>query len=396
MLPKRYRALDKRQQSYQESRPQPASILEHANAALPVTERRSDPNTRRVRRVGLPQTVAHTPPSIQRSGATPVPLKDRRNLSVQRTCQRPDCGVVFHPWRGRETTQPYCSRDCSRDCSRAAGVYAQLGTWPTPATPVPVTNNASSNRTPHTGTATVPALPYDPDREVREWREEGERLSKLAADLERIGTARRHEGRTITIGGRGAWVGVKHDALVLASGRTYGAPGTRQVFHRALHDLTAVVVAEPAVTLTGPALLWCRSEGVALSILDSDGAMLAALVPPPDKLRDDVALRRRQHTLTPAEHAHIARLLLARKLTAQQATLTAHPALPKSDLRTRALDVLETGLHWLTLPDSPPWLSDLAVLRTLEARAARGYFGAWVGLPLRFARADTKRIPPIG
>ena len=45
-----------------------------------------------------------------------MPLKERRNLSVQRICQRPDCGVLFHPWRGREATQPYCSNDCSRAC----------------------------------------------------------------------------------------------------------------------------------------------------------------------------------------------------------------------------------------------------------------------------------------
>jgi CRISP-associated protein Cas1 len=318
-----------------------------------------------------------------------MPLKERRNLSVQHVCQRPECGVLFHPWRGREATQAYCSRDCSR----AAGVYTQLGTWPTLTAPVPTTNR-DGNQTPHTDHATAPALPYDPEREVREWREEGKRLAALASTLERIGAARRREGRTVTLGGRGAWVGVEHDALVLASGRTYGAPGTRAVFHRALHDLAAVVITEPAVTLTGSALLWCRSEGVALGMLDTDGAVLAALVPPPDKLRDDVALRRRQHTLTPDEHAHIARHLLMRKLMAQQATLMAHPELPGRDLRMRALDVLETGLHWLALPDPPPWLSDMAVLRTLEARCARGYFGVWVGLPLRFARADMKRVPP--
>jgi hypothetical protein len=319
-----------------------------------------------------------------------MPLRERHNLSVQHLCQRPDCGVLFHPWRGREATQAYCSNDCSR----AAGVYARLGNWPIPTAPVPVTNSISSNQTPDAATATIPALPYDPEREVREWREEGERLAALASTLERTGAARRREGRTVTIGGRGAWVGVEHDALVLVSGRTYGAPGTREVFHRVLHDLAGVVIAEPAVTLTGPALLWCRSEGVALSLLDTDGALLAALVPPPDKLRDDVALRRRQHTLAPSEHAHVARLILARKLTAQRATLLAHPDLPAHDVRERALEVLETGLHWLTLPDPPPWLSDIAILRTMEARCARGYFGAWVGLPLYFARADTKRIPP--
>jgi CRISPR-associated endonuclease Cas1 len=63
-------------------------------------------------------------------------------------------------------------------------------------------------------------------------------------------------------------------------------------------------------------------------------------------------------------------------------------------VRERALEVLETGLQWLALPDPPPWLSDLAVLRTLEARCAKGYFGAWVGLSLHFARSDVKRIPP--
>jgi CRISP-associated protein Cas1 len=34
------------------------------------------------------------------------------------------------------------------------------------------------------------------------------------------------------------------------------------------------------------------------------------------------------------------------------------------------------------------------MVRTYEGRAASAYFAAWVGLPLRWAKSDAKRVPP--
>jgi CRISPR-associated endonuclease Cas1 len=84
--------------------------------------------------------------------------------------------------------------------------------------------------------------------------------------------------------------------------------------------------------------------------------------------------------------------LVRRKLVAQRATIEAHPELPDQD---RALDVLTMALSWLSLPEPPPWLASMELVRTYEGRAARAYFAAWTGLPLRWAtKADARRVPP--
>ena len=47
-----------------------------------------------------------------------------------------------------------------------------------------------------------------------------------------------------------------------------------------------------------------------------------------------------------------------------------------------------------TLPEVPPWLATVDMLRMYEASAARAYFAAWAGWPLRWGKADAKRVPP--
>jgi CRISP-associated protein Cas1 len=87
----------------------------------------------------------------------------------------------------------------------------------------------------------------------------------------------------------------------------------------------------------------------------------------------------------------IARELVRRKLIGQRSTLAAHPELPG---RVRGLEVLEDALSWLELPEPPPWLCDLGILRTFEGRAAQAYFASWRGYTLRWTKADARRVPP--
>src|SRR5262249_22011836 len=56
----------------------------------------------------------------------------------------------------------------------------------------------------------------------------------------------------------------------------------------------------------------------------------------------------------------------------------------------RGLDALNTALIWLNLPKEqvPPWLATLDGLRAYEGRAA------WVRWPLRWGKADARRVPP--
>ncbi len=82
-----------------------------------------------------------------------------------------------------------------------------------------------------------------------------------------------------------------------------------------------------------------------------------------------------------------------RILSAQNAAPEA-PRIALWDAATPRRKHLEMAVAWLGLPQSPPWLNTLDMLRTYEGRAAQAYFAAWVGLPLRWAKPDAKRIPP--
>jgi CRISP-associated protein Cas1 len=320
-----------------------------------------------------------------------MPLKERHNLTVRLTCQRPGCGVSFHPWRGREESQHYCSNDCSR----AAGTFTRSGKWP--KLPSNTRANVTLSESP---SAPVPQValpePYDPDRERAQWLEAGERWERIAEVAEQTV---RGERRTLFVGGHGAYLGVAHGALVVESGRTHGAPGEREVLHPALHDAGRIVVVGTAATLTAAALAWCRAEGISCSLLADDGTLLAQTVPPPDRVRDDVALRRRQYTLSPEEQAGIARAILRRKLEGQRRALLCHPELPDREALQRATEAFAMALSWLTFCDEhgpTDYLRDLTGIMTFEARCARAYFDALAALPLRFARADLTRgiIPP--
>jgi CRISPR-associated protein Cas1 len=125
-------------------------------------------------------------------------------------------------------------------------------------------------------------------------------------------------------------------------------------------------------------------------LLTRDGALLNTLTP---ESTADVRLRRAQYMAQASgQDVVIARELVRRKLVAQRSTIEAHPELPDRD---RALEALTMALSWLSLPEPPPWLSSMELVRTYEGRAARAYFAAWTGLPLRWAtKADAKQVPP--
>jgi CRISP-associated protein Cas1 len=52
-------------------------------------------------------------------------------------------------------------------------------------------------------------------------------------------------------------------------------------------------------------------------------------------------------------------------------------------------------LDWLEAEPPPPFLCSLIGLRALEAKAARGYFGGWVGLTLRVDASAKTRWPAL-
>jgi CRISPR-associated protein Cas1 len=355
-----------------------------------------------------------------------MPTIHRRNPAVTTTCR--ECGAAYHPWVGRESTHHYCSTACAFRAGRQAGRQT-IGTEmarvvekraatkarrrPQIATATPVTPS-TPHRTPLPPTATddptpgppdtvsmgepaqQPALDawqapnFDQERVGREWRESGEHYARVTAQaLSR--EAQRREGRTLILAGYGLRLSVEHDALIVQDGRTHSTQEpARTTLQRAMHDVSRIICLGATGSLSTAAIRWCQEQAIHVALLTTRGERLATLTAEP---LGDSALRRAQYMAsTTGLDVQIARELVRRKLLAQQATIATHPELPD---RARAHEALDMALAWLGMTEPTPFLSTLDGLRMLEGRAARGYFGAWVGLGVRWARADVRRVPPF-
>jgi CRISP-associated protein Cas1 len=324
-----------------------------------------------------------------------MPLRERRNLTVQLVCQRPGCGVVFYPFRGRESG-PTLQKYCGHACSVAAGVYARLGTWPELRAGRPGDSGAGTSTTTQRDAAAsitadlFPALPLlSAEQTAKSWRERGERWEiATASALER--DARRTGARVLILAGHGACLFVERGALIAQAGRTHstGVP-TRHVLSRGVHDVARILWHHASGCLSFAAVAWCATQGITVSLLDSYGNLISTLTP---EASADVALRRAQYRAQDCgQDVALARELLRHKLERQRETIRAHPELPH---RERAREALDMALSWLSLPEATPYLSTMDGIRVFEGRTARAYFAAWVGLPVTFARAGRRRIPP--
>ncbi len=220
----------------------------------------------------------------------------------------------------------------------------------------------------------------------QEWLASGIRFERLTTELAK----RERSSRTLILAGHGANIRVERDALIVTEGHTHNpqTPLTHTLF-RGMHDVGRIICLHPSGSLSFPAVQWCAEQDITVTLLDRSGAVLATLTP---EAKVDVLLRRKQYlAASTGQDVLIARELVRRKLERQQQTVRAHHELPGSE---RAKEVLEHALSWLALPTPPPWLESLNMVRTYEGRAASAYFAAWVGLPLRWAKADAKRVPP--
>jgi len=313
----------------------------------------------------------------------PHALAHRRNPTATRVCIRPDCGTIYHPFRGREETPGYCSRECSR----AAGTFAAHGVWPEPKSlstpPTPARTGAGSTTSLEAQLAAFHAACEEAACE------------DTAADQALSRDARTPgQGRTLVLAGQGAYLGVEHGALVVRQGRTHGAPIPREVLHPSLHDAARIVWLDGAGTLTVTALAWCQREGVSLTLLDTSGRLLAQTVP---EVPTAAQLRRKQYLAAfTGQDVAIARAILTRKLQGQRTTLTRESALLGGEVSlSRAQEALDMALSWLRLPTPTPFLSTLDGLRAFEGRCARAYFDCLATLPLVWHPSDVKagRVP---
>lgn len=187
---------------------------------------------------------------------------------------------------------------------------------------------------------------------------------------------------------------VRVDSGKLEASDGFGEVRRTRSWSRATHGLSRLVVLAQDGALTLSALRWCRSLGVGVLVLGSDGTPIFTSTP---RLTDDARLRRAQ-ALAPLQPVglDIARHLLAAKVRAQAGTV--------SRFVDQAGGVVRASYKGLS--GQPALLSELAEAieaadsiedaRALEAEAAGLYFALWAGradTAPHFAPKDRGRVP---
>jgi CRISPR-associated endonuclease Cas1 len=339
-----------------------------------------------------------------------------------RTIQCAACGQSFHPWLSTNGTPRFCSARC-----RSLGTMAAINGVTLDGAPLPVRKPASAIPATVT-TATVTGRTAPTAEEIgREWRESGEHWQRVTEWLSQRQEMQRRrqaqadedapyrvlasEGRTITLHGYGAGLFVKNGQLHVTQGRSYSTePVHDEMLSRGLHGVSTLVwiTNGGAGSLSIQAIKWCAQQAITLVILTERGECLGVIHPSADAPtalgipgrgnaatsragRSDVALRRAQYLLASSgRDIEVARQLLHRKIAAQRQTAQKHQELPN---QARALEATSLALEWLGVTPPTPFLSSLVGLRVMEAKAARGYFASWVGLPLRVDAKARSRWP---
>lgn len=335
-----------------------------------------------------------------------------RDTSITRQCAW--CGQPFHPWAHKPTTM-YCSALCAR---RAA--LAGINGGVIDPTPMPV-RQSNSDRTLPALSVNVNAPGHCSAEELgATWRQAGEHWERVAAwyaarrAAEHQRAQRRDfdmpslsvEGRVITLTGYSARLHVERGALHVQHGRTYSTQEpAEEVLYRGTHGVSQItwLTNGGAGVLSLESIKWLRSQRITLCILGGRGEHIVTVHPDPDAPqalgypaqengRGDAKLQRAQYSLLPSgQDVPLARQIILRKLAGQRRCLDRHQELPD---RNRAYSAVDMAIEWLSLDPPTPATSTLAGIRLYEARASRGYFSAWVGLPLLSDAQADRHWPP--
>jgi CRISPR-associated endonuclease Cas1 len=352
--------------------------------------------------------------------------RHQRDLTREATCLW--CNAPFHPWYG-EATQ-YCSSRCRSRAAMARINGKEPDAAPLPTRPLAdVADIAGVAPSPVRRTAqpiatTPQPAPLTAEEIGREWRASGQHWEAVAAWMAERAAARAKrqaerfeetgrllvatEGRVLVLHGFGAGLFVKNGALLVKHGQVYSDQEVEdEVLPRGEHGVSTLVwiTNGGAGSLSIQALKWLAQQAITLVLLTDHGALIGTVYPSPDSptaldvagrdhrltSRPDIVLRRAQYRLSGARQVALARQLIERKVTAQHDTLTRHPELPD---RARGLAASGMALEWLRLDPPMPLLTTVEGIRLMESRAARGYYGSWVGLPLRTDASARRRWPP--
>lgn len=193
----------------------------------------------------------------------------------------------------------------------------------------------------------------------------------------------------LIVAGYGVGLRVERDALVVKQGFTHEGQGnTNRVLYRGMHDVRSIVMLADSGNISIDAIKWCHEQGITVSMLDSDGGLLQSLTVEQEASSQ---LRRAQYRACDNElAAKICFSLIKEKVTKQLETLYKHPELPEQH---RACEILEDATKWLALPELTRF-QDIDYMRLFEGRCAKAYFAAWENLPLKWMKADAKKVPP--
>ncbi|MDP9470030.1 MAG: CRISPR-associated endonuclease Cas1 [Chloroflexota bacterium] len=183
----------------------------------------------------------------------------------------------------------------------------------------------------------------------------------------------------LVLTGYGIRVAVERGHLTISDGQ--GRERRAGRFPRSCRSIRRLVVIGHTGTISFEALRWLSDVGATFVQIDRDGEVIAATGPVG---LDDARLRRAQAIATTnGTGVVVARDLLTQKLAGQAALLdrlgTEQATEAASRVRQLANDLVAAGT-----PDR---------LRLVEAQAAASYWGVWAGVPVRFGRRDTAKVP---
>ena len=183
----------------------------------------------------------------------------------------------------------------------------------------------------------------------------------------------------MVLDGYGQSLTVHRGQLVAEDG--YGTTRRTRTVYRAQRGVRRIVVLGSTGSITLSAMRWCTDIGISILVLDPRDASILTLTHP--DAHDDARLRRAQAFAADSEAGlRIVRRLLDAKLAGQAHVIRTM----FGDLD--AVVAIESQLGVLAAVDNV----QSALLA--EANAAQVYFAAWQGLPVRFAKADSGKVPP--
>jgi CRISPR-associated endonuclease Cas1/CRISPR-associated protein Cas4 len=233
----------------------------------------------------------------------------------------------------------------------------------------------------------------DESRLLREGTPSDEELDSEASDapVGRLARGRRlvasaMESRTVTVSTLGASVRKEGEALVLVPPPGSDLGASAKPVRVALDTIDALVLVG-GVHVTTPTVMACLERGIAVSFHQANGRLLGCVGA---GLGSNVRLRVAQHGWAddPARSLTLAREFVRGKLRNQRVFLRRH-------------GILEGALadEWASLGRGIDAAVDANVLRGVEGRAARLYFGAFSGLLVdrggeAFAMDGRSRRPP--